>query len=157
MTRNPLYLADSNILIRLTQRQDPSFPVVRKAVDGLALSNIGLAYTLQNMAEFWNVSTRAVARNGFGMSIEECIVSALEIEKSFLRLTDNDTVYSEWRRLVVKHRISGVKVHDARLAASMYAHGLTHILTFNIADFARFDGITAVHPDSVEHKFSLLP
>jgi len=63
----PLYLADSNVLIRLTQRQDPSFPVVRKAVDELALSNIGLAYTLQNMTEFWNVSTRPVARNGFGM------------------------------------------------------------------------------------------
>jgi predicted nucleic acid-binding protein len=119
-------------------------------VDELALCNIGLAYTLQNMAEYWNVSTRPVARNGFGMSIEECLVSALEIENSFLRLTDNDAVYSEWRRLVVKHRISGVQVHDARLAASMYAHGLTHILTFNAADFARFDGITAVHPASVE-------
>jgi len=81
----------------------------------------------------------------------------LEIEKSFLRLTDNGTVYEEWRRLVVQHRISGVQVHDARLAASMYAHNLTHILTFNTADFAPFDGITAVHPDSVEREFSPLP
>jgi len=32
----------------------------------------------------------------------------------------------------------------------MLAHGLTHILTFNTADFARFDGITAVHPAAVE-------
>lgn len=149
MISNSFYLADSNVLIRLTKRQHPAFPVVRKAVDKLALRNIGLAYTLQNMTEFWNVSSRPIAGNGFGMSIEECVVSALEIEENFLRLTDNDAVYEEWRRLVVKHRASGVQVHDARLAASILAHGLTHILTFNTADFARYDGITAVHPATV--------
>ncbi len=29
-------------------------------------------------------------------------------------------------------------VHDARLTAAMLVHGLTHILTFNISDFARY-------------------
>jgi hypothetical protein len=31
----------------------------------------------------------------------------------------------------------------------MYVHGLRHILTFNAADFSRFDGLVAVHPESV--------
>jgi predicted nucleic acid-binding protein len=131
--------------------------MVRKAVDLLSINGIGLAYTFQNMTEFWNALTRPLSRNGFGLSIEDCANDAGEIEENFLRLTDNDTVYNEWRRIVVKHSISGVKVHDARLAASMYAHDLTHILTFNVADFARFDGITAIHPDSVEREFSSLP
>jgi predicted nucleic acid-binding protein len=32
-------------------------------------------------------------------------------------------------------------VHDARLAAVMLAHGVNHILTFNVDDFRRYPGI----------------
>ena len=65
------------------------------------------------------------------------------------RSTQCDAVYREWRKIVVKQRVTGVQVHDARLAAVMYVHGLRHILTFNAADFSRFDGLVAVHPESV--------
>ena len=45
--------------------------------------------------------------------------------------------------------VIGVNVHDARLVAAMLVHGLTHILTFNTTDFARYTEITAVHPTAV--------
>jgi len=48
--------------------------------------------------------------------------------------------------LVIAHAVMGVNVHDARLVAAMLVHGLTHILTFNTADFRRFSQITVVHP-----------
>jgi predicted nucleic acid-binding protein len=89
-------------------------------------------------------------RDGFGLSIDDCAKDAGEIERNFTRLADNDTVYDEWRKLVVKHHVSGVKVHDARLAASMLVLRVTHILTFNVADFARFDGITAIYLRTLE-------
>lgn len=108
-----------------------------------------LGYTLQNLAEFWNVSTRPRERNGFGLTVDETETNAQQIERSFTLLADNEAVYREWRRLVVQYRVSGVQVHDARLAAAMYAHGLTHILTFNTPDFSRFVGITAIHPTGV--------
>jgi len=157
LTSRNLYLADTNVLLRLAKRDRAGYPVVRKASSLLEARGIRLAFTLQNMTEFWNVSTRPIKDNGFGLTVEECETNVWDIEKGLIFLPDNEAVYNEWRRIVLKHRVSGVQVHDARLAASMYAHGLTHILTFNIADFARFDGITAVHPDSVEHQFSLLP
>jgi predicted nucleic acid-binding protein len=43
----------------------------------------------------------------------------------------------------------GVQVHDARIAASMNAHGITHLLTFNSGDFKRFQGIIALSPQDV--------
>ena len=76
--------------------------------------------------------------------------TSITIEKRSWCLVDSNGVYTEWRRLVVRHKVSGVQVHDARLAASMYAHGLTHILTFNTADFARFDRIRPVHPSLLQ-------
>lgn len=64
-------------------------------------------------------------------------------------LPDSGEVYREWRRIVVKHKVFGVRVHDARLAAAMYVHGVSYILTLNVADFSRFEGLTALHADSV--------
>lgn len=144
-----LYLADTNVLLRLTKRDDPKYPLVRAAISALEQKGIRLAYTFQNMTEMWNTSTRSTERNGFGLTVDEVENNAKEIEFSFIFLVDNEDVYREWRRIVFEHRTSGVQVHDARLAAAMYAHGLTHILTFNEGDFARFVGLTAVHPGSV--------
>lgn len=70
-------------------------------------------------------------------------------EKYFSILPDSPLTYSNWRRLVVAHSVLGVKVHDAWLAATMKAHGVAEILTFNGADFARYDGIDSVEPRSV--------
>src|SRR5208283_655063 len=60
-----IYLADSNILIRLVKRDHPEYPLARGAVGALWEKGVKLGYTLQNMAEFWNASTRPRERNGF--------------------------------------------------------------------------------------------
>jgi predicted nucleic acid-binding protein len=144
-----IYLADTNILIRLTKRNHPAYPTVLAAVDRLKEAGTEFCYTLQNIAEFWNVCTRPVARHGFGLTVEETNDDVREFERSFHLLADTAAVYREWRRVVVEHRISGAQVHDARLAAAMYAHGVKHILTLNDSDFRRFAGLTAVHPSQV--------
>ncbi len=72
-----------------------------------------------------------------------------EIERSFAFLPDNETIYREWRRIVQKYAVRGIQVHDARLAATMYAHGITNILTFNVSDFSRFEHLNAIHPSQV--------
>jgi predicted nucleic acid-binding protein len=68
------------------------------------------------------------------------------VERLVPVLPEDPTAYTLWRRLVVTHAVQGVQVHDARLVASMQAHGVAHILTFNGADFARYPGITAIAP-----------
>jgi predicted nucleic acid-binding protein len=44
------------------------------------------------------------------------------------------------------HSIQGVRVHDARLAASMYVHGVGQLLTINVRDFKRFEGLRILNP-----------
>jgi len=51
--------------------------------------------------------------------------------------------------LVKTHDIKGKKVHDARLVATMHAHGVTFLLTFNTDDFKGYPNITLLHPDDV--------
>jgi predicted nucleic acid-binding protein len=149
MARPSLYLADSNILLRLVKGNHPEFPLVRGAIRALTQKGMAPAYTLQNMTEFWNASTRPKERNGFGLTVEETERNAQDIERSFTFLADTEAVYREWRRIVLQYSVSGVQVHDARLAAAMYAHGISEILTLNGADFARFAGIHAIDPHHV--------
>jgi hypothetical protein len=40
-------------------------------------------------------------------------------------------------------------MHDVRLVALMLAHGVTHLLTLNGADFRRYSEITCLRPDAV--------
>ncbi len=143
-------LVDTNILLRITRRSDPQHKLVDTALARLAGQGTTLHYTHQNIAEFWNAMTRPVERNGLGLSVGETEREVRAIEAGMSLLPDNEAVYREWRRIVLKHSVSGVQVYDARLAAAMYVHGVSHILTLNVTDFSRFDGLTALHPDSVK-------
>ncbi len=144
-----LWLADTNILIRWLQPEDREFSVVVRAVDTLSDKGVTLCYTIQNLAEFWNVTTRPGNRNGYGLSLEEADARAHSIETRFRLLPDDANVYLAWRHLLVEQAVRGVQVHDARLVAAMQTHGVARILTFNTKDFARYSQIEAIHPAQV--------
>ncbi len=142
-------LVDTNILLRITRRSDPQHKVVDTALARLAGQGTALHYTHQNIAELWNTMTRPVSRNGLGLTVADAENEVCSIELGLSLLADSEAVYREWRRLILQYSISGVQVHDARLAAAMYVHGVVHILTLNVTDFNRFTGLTPLHPDSV--------
>ena len=142
-------LLDTNILLRMTRRSDPQHQVVDAALAQLAGQGTILHYTHQNIAELWNAMTRPPERNGFGLTVTDAEREVQVIEAGMIFLPDNEAVYREWRRIVVQHSVVGVQVHDARLAAAMYAHRVNHILTVNVSDFSRYSGLTAVHPTSL--------
>lgn len=142
-------LIDTNILLRMTRRSDPQHLLVDTALARLAGQGTILHYTHQNIAELWNAMTRPQARNGFGLTVAEAEREVRVIEAGMSFLPDSAAVYREWRRIVLQYSVLGVQVHDARLAAAMYVHRVSHILTLNVTDFGRFSGLTAVHPGSV--------
>jgi len=145
-----LVLCDSGILLRLFEPTDPRHPAVRRAVDVLLARGDQLVTAPQNIAEFWNVCTRpAAARGGFGLTIQEAERRLEAIEKAFALLTEPPTTYALWRTLVVTHAVQGKQVHDARIAALMSAQGISHILTLNGPDFARFPAVTVLDPVSI--------
>ena len=142
-------LLDSNVLLRWNIRTAPQSQLVIRAVDLLLASGALPCYTSQNLGEFWNVLTRPLDRNGFGLTPQEADRRARMIENKIPILPDDPAVHLVWRRLLVAHAISGVQVHDARIAAAMNVHGVKRILTLNTRDFARFPSIEAIHPEQV--------
>ena len=118
------FLVDTNVLIRWVQRQDAAYPVICEAIKRLLESKTALYYTSQNLGEFWNTLTRPVDRNGYGLTPAQADELATEIELALRLLPDSMQRHREWRRMLVDYGVSGVQVHDARLAAAMRVHGV---------------------------------
>jgi predicted nucleic acid-binding protein len=143
------YLVDSNILLRWVKPDHSDYPLVVTAIDSILRRGDVLCYTSQNVGEFWNACTRPLDRNGYGISPQEADRRARFFEEKLRLLPDSLAVHEEWRKLLVTHTVSGVQVHDARLAAAMQVHGVKRILTFNDRDFVRYSDIEAIHPRSI--------
>ena len=142
-------LVDTNVLLRSIEPLHPQHAIAVGAVYRLLAESTPVYFTLQNIAEFWNVATRPIENNGLGFSIPSTLGEVEKIEDLLTLLPDTPAVYAEWKRLVVDHRVSGVKVHDARLIATMKTHGVRSLLTFDVDDFKRYADIEVVHPKTV--------
>jgi predicted nucleic acid-binding protein len=142
-------LIDTNVLLRLAQ---PNHRQYRAAIDGVArarLAGEALYVTPQNIAEFWAVATRPVgAANGLGLTAAAAAAEIGTIEQLFQLAAEDPAIYPIWKGLVVTHRVLGTQVYDARLVAAMLAHGISRILTFNVADFSRY-GVAVLNPAAV--------
>ena len=132
-------LVDTNVLVRSVERRHPLMRPSRQASKILYQQGHELCATTQNIAEFWNVSTRPAAQNGLGNNIPAL----------FAVLPDSMEAFREWRRLVLLHAVQGTKVHAARLVAIMKVHHIRQILTFNGGDFKRFPAIAILDPTRI--------
>lgn len=148
---NQPILLDTNILLRYADSHHVLYPVASQAINTLSQQNNVLCIAPQNCVEFWNVATRPIERNGFGMNLSQADAALQVMEQLFSLLSDAASIYPEWRQLVTNFGVSGIQVHDARLVAIMRVNQISHILTFNTKDFVRYiaDGIVAVNPSQV--------
>jgi predicted nucleic acid-binding protein len=142
-------LVDTNVLLRQTQPNHEHHDAAIESVARLLAGGETLYFTPQNISEFWNVLTRPVANNGLGFSVSQAFAELEKVEDTLTLLPDSPATYAEWKRLVIKYGVMGTKVHDTRLVAAMNVHGIGRILSFNDADFRRYDEIEVLHPTTV--------
>ena len=143
------YLLDTNVLLRTVDPRSTQHELAKQSIHQLASRRHRLLITAQTLIEFWAVATRPVEVNGLGWDYEKALGELGEIQKRFPLLPDSPLILQEWLRLLATARFVGKRAHDARLAAVMLAHGVTHLLTFNVEHFQNFPGITAVSPASI--------
>jgi predicted nucleic acid-binding protein len=145
------FLLDTNIVLRLVDRNAPEHPLVRDALASLLAAGNEAHLAPQVLIEFWVVATRPREVNGFGW---EPVVAATAIEgllRQFPLLDEGPAVFSTWLRLV-SEGIRGKRAHDARLSSVALANGVSRVLTLNVADFSGVGGLIAVHPRELMNK-----
>lgn len=142
------WLVDTNVLLRSVQPTDPMHEDAAQSVSILR-SRRDVQITTQNLIEFWAVCTRPVANNGLGLTIVQAEAEVTSLREVFAFLPDIPEILTEWERIVTRYQVIGKQAHDAHLVAAMLAHGVSHLLTFNNADFKRYKAITVVNPQDV--------
>lgn len=140
------YLADTNLLLRLSDTPSPQNPIAAGALARLLREEHEVFITAQNIVEFWAVATRPVEANGLGWNPEHTRREVRALREKFPLLPDHSDIFTIWLRLVEDLPVVGKRVHDARLVAVMKANGVEHLLTFNGGDFAIFPGLSVVEP-----------
>jgi len=144
------YIIDTGVLLRLFDETDPEHPTIIKVLRLLKKDGQELLTSCQNLAEFWNATTRPVsARGGYGKSLELANRRLQFIYRMGRILPDSPVACLEWHQLIVKHQVKGVQVHDARIVALMNVSGIDSIITLNSKDFTRYPGLTIQTPTEV--------
>lgn len=142
-------LLDTGILMRAFDAASREYRQIRQDLRTLVAQQERLVVALQNIAEFWNVSTRPVDKNGYGLSVERTDRRVQIIERFCDVVSESNHSYRVWKDLLNVHGVTGVAVHDARLVSVMLTHGVSDIFTLNERDFRRYPGITILTPGSV--------
>ena len=140
------WLIDTNVLFRLAEPGQTQCQEALAALNTLHDSDQRLCIVPQNLYEYWVVATRPRETNGMGLALDQACNDVRDLCEMFVFLRDERTVFSCWQQLVAEVGVIGKQSHAARLVAAMHRHELTHLLTFNNADFKRYPDITVMTP-----------
>lgn len=135
-------LADTNVLVRATLVHAPEHARARSALDSLAAEG-PVSISRQIMREYVAVVTRQQIW-GAPVPTDEAVRNVELAARGFVVLEDGPAIWTELRALGDSFTFGGKQVHDANIVATMLAHGVRRILTFNARDFRRLEPLIEV-------------
>lgn len=135
---------DTNVLLAATDRSRARHADSLAFLEDAAGGRTRLFASGQVVREYLVVATRPVARNGLGM-VPSVACTNVAVFRRVVRILDEvESVAARLVMLVEAHQLQGTRIHDASLVATMDAHGLTHLKTWNPRDFRAFPHIRLV-------------
>jgi len=148
-------MLDTNILGRFADRADPQYKVTESAIHLLQKQGDILTFTPQIKREFLDFAERpkgtGPGKNGLGLTSTQARALIEQFKTTITYRLDIPEVDIHFD-ILHKRFGGGRTVHDLNIVASMLAHGINTILTYNERDFAvvRDTGIiTLVTPNQV--------
>ena len=132
---------DTNILLTATNEARQHCQIARDLIIAHHRRGLHLGISGQIIREYMVVATRPSQANGLGLSPNDTIQNVDEFRKRLLFFPETEEVSNELRVLINKYRLSGTRIHDANVAATMLAHGVTKLITENTGDFSAFSMI----------------
>ncbi len=146
-------LIDTNILARAAQPDNPDHALATSAPAKLKHRGDQPCLVVQIFYEFWAVATRPASQNGLQLTVQQTWNEFAQLKVLLgLPALDHPDTFGEWEKLVRDHDVKGKETHDARIVAAMKVHAIPAILTFNTKDFARYPGITVIHPSDLDAR-----
>jgi predicted nucleic acid-binding protein len=99
----------------------------------------------QVLREYLSVATRSVSHRKT-IPWNKIRKNYIWFQRAFKVLPEDIATAKKLDELVQKYRVSGKQVHDANIVATMVVHGIQSILTHNMNDFKRYEGLIKIVP-----------
>ncbi len=133
-------VVDTNILLEACNNARPYHAW---ALDLLQQRN-NLWITAQIAREFLVVATRPTEVNGLGLSTDDALKNIDEFRR-FVQMAPEEKPSLQYLiELVRKYKITGKKIHDAAIVATMQATRIGAIITLNPKDFRTFESMITI-------------
>ncbi len=137
---------DTNLLVYAHRRGSQWHDPARRGVEDLAIGRAAWAIPYPCLHEFLAIVTHPkiyAPPSTWKQARDQ--VDAWTESPSLVLLAEREDYWPELRVTLEKGRISGPRVHDARVVALCRQHGVRELLSAD-RDFSRFDGLTVTNP-----------
>jgi toxin-antitoxin system PIN domain toxin len=137
---------DTNILVYAHRRDSPFHKAAREVVTRLAEGKGAWAIPWPCIHEFYGVVTHPRIYTPPSTSAQAIAQIDSWLESPTVQLlNENETYWLELREMLMKAKVQGPLVHDARIAALCLSHGV-HELWSADRDFSRFPRLSLRNP-----------
>jgi toxin-antitoxin system PIN domain toxin len=137
---------DTNLLVHAHRRDSPFHTPARRAIAALAEGKGAWAIPWPCLHEFHAIVTHPRIYDPPSTPAQAVAQMNSWMESPTLHLlTENDLHWAELRALLLKAKVQGPLVHDARIAALCLSHGV-HELWSADRDFSRFPRLRLRNP-----------
>ncbi len=142
---------DTNILLAATDRSRTTHEAARTLIEQAGGAGWHLHINGQVVREYLAVATRPVDGNGLGLKAENALANIEQLLGRMTLLAETERVNRELLSLVASGELSGKRIHDAGIAATMIAHGVALLITDNLRDFRVFPNLRALAPSQATY------
>ena len=141
ITVGEILFLDTNILLIATDESRPHHRFARKVIATHNRSGIHLGVSGQIIREYLVVATRVSEANGLGLGPNEALSNVEVFGQRLVFFDETEAVSNELRLLIGSCELTGKRIHDANVVATMLTHGLSKLITENKGDFSVFSDI----------------
>jgi predicted nucleic acid-binding protein len=134
---------DTNVLVYASVPAAPDREQARAAMARYSAAGEALCISRQVLREFIAVITRPQLWMQ-PKTPAEAVQFGLVLAQDFNILEEGPAAWDQLVALCHRFSFGGRQVHDANIIATMLAHGENRLLTFNVADFLRFNTLVEV-------------
>lgn len=128
-------LVDTNVLLEATDQDRPLHPQAVRFFQAAAEQGWGLFLGTQNIREYLVVTTRPIANNGLGMSMNDALENIRRFRRRCSLIGETQDAGERFLRWAEQFQIHGKRLHDVQILATAACGRIHALITANPKDF----------------------
>jgi predicted nucleic acid-binding protein len=136
---------DTNVLVYANQLHASEHARALALINRAEHDGLTLWISRQVLREYAAAVTRPQL-GGPALPVSTAVERMRWFAQRFAVADETAAVTAELLQLLGSVPAAGKQIHDANIVATMLANGIRRLLTFNLADFRRFEALIAIEP-----------